>query len=239
MVSSEYLLVICIIGFYLFDSIMLLYGNEVILTESGGKWNLLFPINNFFILNKALFIPNPLTPYSPLLLLYWTSPENELDAVDSGALDNFIRALRPLKYMIGILFALMIFAVPIILIRYGAEKKFIILLLTVYINILLIISYIGYYRSELNISVRKYILIIVESLICAPYALNILRKLSLNYYPGGYPFNALTSLFNSDIFQSLQASLLGHIDTKIVIEPDDDRRSKLQQIRQTICKLQQ
>lgn len=235
--SSELLLIIAIIAFYLFDSAILLYSNEVLLTESSGKWKLLCPNNNIFILNKLFYMPNPLIPINPLFRLYWTNMEAESEFISNNLLNNFIRVLIPLKLLTAILFSFLIFGVPIILTKFGSRHEFIILLIAIYANILSIIIYIGLNRGKFNLSLKKYIFIIFESFVCAPYAINLVRKLSLNHMPSGSSFKSICNTLNIDTFESLKNSLLVYLDNKIILENDAENLVKLKKQRQSIIEL--
>ena len=236
--SPEYLLILVIIVFYLLDSVILLYGNEILLTESNGKWNLLFPNKNFFILNKLLYVPNPLIPCNPLFRIYWSNVNVEIQTLNEESLNDYIRVLAPLKLMTVVLYSCLIFGLPIALTGFGTGMEFFILLLVIYINIFTIIVYLGFNRDKFDISLKKYIFIIFESFVCAPYAINLVRKLSLSHFPSGSVFISLKNILDPEAFKLLNNSLLAYIDDKIILESDEDYRGELQQIRQAIIKLQ-
>src|SRR5258706_16411317 len=66
------LLMAVVIGLYLYDSTLLLYCNEGVLTPRGkADWSVGFGSDHARILGKEVFIPNPFLPHRPLFRLSW------------------------------------------------------------------------------------------------------------------------------------------------------------------------
>ena len=73
--SFEALLIIGVLGFYIYDSAILMFSNELIFTKSYGKWSASFPTTRLRVMKKLLFFPNPLTPFNLIFVLSWTTKE--------------------------------------------------------------------------------------------------------------------------------------------------------------------
>jgi hypothetical protein len=133
--SFEIMLVLGVVGFYIFDSAMLLYSNELAYVQMKGRWSFVYPESHWQIFGKNPYIPNPLSPDSPLFRVYWTVSRSSEQQEDHEALQRFLGALNPLRHFTILLFALLIVGLPIVLSRFGTGLGFLILLGFVYITI--------------------------------------------------------------------------------------------------------
>ena len=135
--SFEIMLVLGVIGFYMLDSLMLLYVNELIYVQANtkGQWFFICPKLRWQILGKVPCIPNPLTPSSPLFRVSWpVSSPSELQE-DSESLQRFLNTLNPLRYFTILLFFLLVVGLPFVLFSFGGGFELLILIGLIYINI--------------------------------------------------------------------------------------------------------
>ncbi len=193
MLSFESLLILGIIGFYLYDSIMLFNVNELLLTKSHKVWFYKIPALDFQLLRKYPLLPNPLTPN---VAIFKTSWPKKSQLINESQLGDFIQCLAPVQSIINILLLLLLAYLPVIALIYGSGAKLLIIFTMIYLFISVILFYIFNNKDKLCISNSKFASIAFESLACPPFALNMVRKISLNYPNLGDPVDFARSVFD-------------------------------------------
>ena len=178
MPSFETLLPLGAIAFYLFDSSLLLYGNEVAAQRLGkhwtvsGGWNLMFG-------GRRVYLPNPLAPHALLVRAQWTvamTPEPSTLELLGGP---FERSLRTLRWVIVALAALLFTVLPAVSFFYGAGLALLGVFAFAYGLVVAALGVIYFNRAEVGVSRRRFTGLALESLACVPFAINLVRKLSL------------------------------------------------------------
>src|SRR5690349_15804083 len=102
----EVLLPLGAIGLYLFDSTLLLYANEVMFLRRRARWS--FAMSFGLLLGcRRLWCANPLTPAIPQFRLRWSDADGRQDQESGQELCAFLQALRPLQYLVGVLWLLL------------------------------------------------------------------------------------------------------------------------------------
>ena len=221
MPSFEVLLVLGVFGFYFYDSFMLLNINELILTRSVKSWSYKFPILGFQLLKKFPFLPNLLTPNVALFQVLW--PTND-DNLDSKALDVFIKSLIPIQMTVIILLLLILIYLPIVAFIYGSGVELLILFSTIYIVIASILIYIFTQKNNLHLTNIKFISIAFESIICPPFALNMVRKISLNYSINIDPYIFSNEMFDTNTKLLFKNNLCNVIEENMKFFEEDAPR---------------
>lgn len=175
--SAEYLLIGAVLVLYLYDSAVLLYDNEAVLYPSrGNRWRVLFASDAFQWKGKGVLLPNPFAPHRPLYRITWSmgeesTPENEVEepnhlfgwlAVQVGFMAFALFILLPAGLFARHRDAFMLAAIVSF---YGAATS--------------ALSYIWIQRRQLRCSGAAFVRLAFESLTCPPFALNLVRHLSL------------------------------------------------------------
>jgi hypothetical protein len=172
------LLLAGVVALYLYDSAVLLYHNEIVLLSrrngcrvSGGS--------TFELRGRHVFLPNPLCPHRPLFRLNW--PEyGEFDgntqSVQSRRVIVALSVIVPWMLLLLVLFAI---SLPYALFVMQTAQALLVWIAAVYAVIILILLHVYRHRKALNLSGRAVAAIALDALLCAPFALNIVRKISL------------------------------------------------------------
>lgn len=223
--SYEGLLVIGILAFYLYDSAMLLFFNDIIFVERYGTWSFACPSDRWQILGKLLYFPNPLKPDASLFRLTWsTDSQTSIDSQDE-ATERLIKALNPLRYLaLGLLF-IMIFGLPVVILILGTGLWFYILLAAIYITILLMLFYSYWRKGALGISRRVWATLAFEIVLCPPFALNIVRKLTLKHVLTSNPIDFARRYFMKESFHKLIHSVQMRLNEELELVDSDSHRS--------------
>lgn len=239
MASFETLLILGSLGFYLYDSSMLLYINEVTFTRGRRFWYFSCPGNNWLFLGKRLYIPNPLTPEAPLFRLYWTESDQHRGNGEES-LELFLLALVPLQYLMLTLFMFFFAWLPAVLFIYGSGPQLLWMFGIIYLNISVILYFIYRNKDVLGVSTRKYIMLLFESLACAPFALNILRKITLLQSPRRDPVEVGKELFKHEAFKEFVNIVIERVDEQLeLMDPDSPRYSALESYKVKISGMMQ
>ena len=180
--STEALIVLGVIAFYIYDSAILVYSNNLVFSESFGRWFVFFPSESWRISGKLLFIPNPLIPCNLLFLSNWTTSER-LSEDKLNNLLELINAARPLRIVVMSLMILLIIILPLSIFNYGVGFITLMSLLLIYIIILGMLIYTFLYRRKLGLDTKVFFSLAFEAISCPPFALNIIRKITLRQQP--------------------------------------------------------
>lgn len=176
--SFDALLELALVGLYVMDSARLLYADEFVYLEVGGRWKPGGLGPSVELMGRNLWVPNPLIPGHVVLRLCWPGNAGHEEPGELASLYALVRALNPLRYLTVGLFSLLIVGVPIALSRYGSDLAVMALVSLVYLTILamLVVSYRR--RRVLDLSGAAFAKIAFDSLVCPPLALNLVPKLS-------------------------------------------------------------
>ncbi|MCI0557330.1 MAG: hypothetical protein MN733_02465, partial [Nitrososphaera sp.] len=217
--SFETMLLLGIVGFYLFDSAMLLYVNELVFAEKDGKWVFGRPESGWQMLGRNLYIPNPLTPDYPLFRTSWaatSTPDEHLENIET--LQQFLNALKPLRYFTFGLFALLLIGLPLVLFGFGTGLVLLLLLGTIYCTISVMLIQVYRQREEFGLSGKTFAKLVFDSLACAPFALNLVRKITLRRSLAGDPICFAHQVLDADAFAQLVQVLCHRVDEESEFE---------------------
>ena len=166
------------IGLYLYDSTVLLYFDEGIVLPAGrDRWLVRFGSGNVRLMGKDLFLPNPLLPHRPLYRLSWRIPA--LPARADGKWQErraLFRSLAPMTW--GMALALFVL-LPLGLFSRLGEPMLLAALVLLYLSILAALSWVAFHRVRLPLPAKMLVLLAMECLVCPPFALNLVRTISL------------------------------------------------------------
>lgn len=221
MLSFETLLVLGVLFFYLYDSLMLLNINELIIQKSFKKWSYRFPIFGFQILRKFPLVMNLLMPNFLAFNLSWPSPKEEMD---SDKLETLIQSMLPLQIIASLLLLLIIFVLPVVAFLFDSGPQLLALFIFIYLLIIFSVCYLFICRNSLGLSGLKISSIAFECILCPPFAVNIARKVSLNYEIGSDPIDCSKTLFDKQTFELFKAELTSLLKTNMKYHEKDSAR---------------
>ncbi|KKW75972.1 hypothetical protein AAV96_15335 [Acinetobacter sp. AG1] len=212
----DILIVIGIVGFYIYDSAQLYFYNEFNITKG------IRPIFNFQHIsktlncfNKYLVIPNLFLSHQLIFKCAWKikniSSPTHLDSEDNIKIIS--KTLRPLQFLNILLFWLTIGILPILIIfKFGYIALTITVSLIYLLNVFSIIFVITK-RKVLQLSWSKVMQLLLDILLCPPFALNLLRKISLNYNIETEGTVLAAQILNTDNYQNLLNEIVHDIQT--------------------------
>lgn len=214
MISFEILLVLGAFGFYIYDSCMLLYVNEIVFLRGRRQWNFACPGVTWLLLGRSPYIPNPLTPEIAIFRVYW-SDTDQSSQNSNKSMEQFMTTLVPLQYLVGVLLAQFFVVLPFVLFLYGSGPQLLWVFGVIYLNIAVILIVVYRKKDILGVTQRKFLVLSFESLACAPFALNILRKLTLQRSLVGDPIEFAKIMFDKNVYISLVGVVSKKIDEQL------------------------
>lgn len=216
-----------IIGFYLYDSIMLLCYNEVVFSESFGRWTFSSPDNNLRVRHKALFMPNPLTPFRPMFRVTWSTNDSPLTEESTNELLKVVDLTRSLGIVVMLLFAEIALVVPTVIFTRGTGLLFLGTLMAVYLTILLALGLVYANRAGLALSNKRFASLAFDSLACPPFAINMLRKITLPKAAGLNPVSYAHHHFTKECFADFASKIKERLNEEIDYEKDTGQSNAL------------
>lgn len=236
MPAYELLLPLGALAFYLYDSTMLLYSNELLLDGGAARWRFNAG-SNFFLAGKRLCLPNLLEPQRALFRVAWSETDRR-DAQETPAqLQQFIAALRSLRPLVLLLLVLLLAGLPLSGLVFGAGFAMLAVIGAYYLVTIAGLIVVQRRRQALGLTTRDVLATAFDALACPPFAINLLRKLCLRRGIGG---NALA--FAADALQPPErAALLDVVAARVESELRgvDERTPRWQTLRAFTTYLQQ
>jgi hypothetical protein len=178
MEHSELLLLAIFGGLYLYDSALLLYANEaVLIPRRRGGWIVGFGSNRTTLKGRELYVPNPFFPNRPQYRLTWKyGGSSDLIA------PSWEQSQPPLKVFASLVFGLFISSfclLPIAMFGKGGDFLILMTFFLIYAHVILIVILLWLKREQIGLTNKEFFAIAFDFFICPPFALNVVRRLSL------------------------------------------------------------
>ena len=175
--QDQWWLMAGIAGLYLYDSALLLFHDEIVL-ETRRESHLVSGGAAMEFRHRHLFLPNPLCPQRPLIRMAWRVDE-PTEGMAQGLQGRRVRlALSVIAPWTWLLLGLFFVGLPGTL-WFGTEQLLLCWLVLTYFAIALMLGRVWRYRKALNLTGRAVAALAIDGLLCAPFAINMVRKISL------------------------------------------------------------
>ena len=221
-VEAEAGLMLAAAGLYLYDSALLLYRDEGVVSVVGRDgWAVRFG-PGIQIRGRYLFIPSPVTPHRPLFRLVW-KPET---AVAGDRRWTERRTLfEPLIPMVwGMLVSIFVLLPAGLFFRLG-DAMLLAAIAFLYLNILALLGWISLKRASFGLTGRRFAALAFEALICSPFALNLVRKISAEMPVDENLVDAARRLQKAHHWEASRRQILARIDEELDFEDEESGRA--------------
>ena len=163
-------------AFYLADSFVLLYADQLLVEQTAGSW---WPRRGSAMLlaGRRPFLPNPFAPQRPLLTFSLEQLLGSQPAQDDE-LRPLLEAIGPLRVLVLVLLVLF-GSMPVLLYVAGTGAAFLCWLGCVYAVVLLMAGVLWRRRRALGISPGTAAKLGFECIVCSPLAINLVRRVTL------------------------------------------------------------
>jgi hypothetical protein len=165
--------------FYLYDSSVLLYSNEAVLTcDRARHWAATTGWVGFVLAGRVLCVLNPFTPHRPSFRLNWNFNGLESENTDPSWSERTLqlKALAPLTLTAGIaLFILLPLGMFTALGRYAIIPA----LILMYGSTILALLKLRRMKDPAAFDRKRFFAFAFECLACPPFAVNMARRITL------------------------------------------------------------
>ncbi len=172
-------MIIGIIGFYIYDSLNLVFHNQIVFTEASKEWHAIFPSNRFRFASKFIYLANIFMPFQSVFLFSWPTTEKRPDRIQLNTLNKFLNSLIIFRILSVILWLTLIIIFPPILLMYGTIFNLAALMVVVYLSAIFIVFFLWRFKKRLNLSDKDFFSIALDVLACPPFGINVVRKITL------------------------------------------------------------
>jgi hypothetical protein len=222
--------------FYLYDSLVMLEPNELVLIESGGRWNAFVPLSDWQFRGKYVYLPNPFVPVQTLYRLDWHRSGGNLP--NPAVLDGFLAAQVFLRPVVLVLFFLLAVLLPVAICYVAPLRLLLAIVGEAYAFILIAALLLYRQRKGLLLDGKAALKLAMDGLLCAPFSLNLIRKLGLGYNWQGDPVAFAHGVMKQERFATLRDSLLRRIDKDLqMLDEEQPMHRTLQETRRRFSEM--
>jgi hypothetical protein len=223
MLTTEVLLMLLVTGLYLYDSALLLYANEGLLVTQGRQgWAVAFGSRHTTLRGRQLYVPNPLRPTQALFRLAWSAQQPPAGAQHgwSGQRADLARLSPAVWSLALVLFVLL----PVTLFARLGDLAVVLSFSLIYLNVLLMLALLWLDRRRLALTPRHWAMIALDLLICPPFALNVVRRLSLRVNIREDFIEAARHLLAPTDWEAIRPEILARLDDEMAVEEEGSPR---------------
>jgi len=225
-VSDELGLMLVMTGLYLYDSVLMLAINEAALVQGGRKrWRVAFGAQNYRLAGREPFLPNPFAPHGRIYRMTWAI-ESAAGKHDEAFLALLNEDARFKEFRVPVwLMAIALFVlVPAGLFSRLGHGCVLIAMALFYLCALFSLTRAYLNRERFGIGGRTVASIAVQSLVCPPFALNLIRKLCAAQRPRGDLLATAALLLPPCGIELAKVQCRKRLDEQIDLEPEGSAR---------------
>lgn len=174
MASMEALLLLGIAAFYLFDTALLLYRDEVVFAQCGRRWRASIGAG-FMLAGRYPVLPALLSPGAPVFRSTWGASVQG----HPPAADLILPVVGPLRWPARLIALLLFLALPLALLVNLDPRLMLGLLGLLYLVSSLSVAYVAHRRGILGLSRKDIAAIAFDVIACPPFAINLVRRITL------------------------------------------------------------
>jgi hypothetical protein len=221
--QAELALVLVAAGLYLYDSAMLLHGDEGVVIGERKRWAVKFG-SGILIRGRNLFLPSPLLPHQPIFRLVWRA-ERPAEPSSGQAWGERRRLFAPFAPLVWGMFVSIFVLLPIGLFTRLGEAMVLAAIALLYLNIVALLCWLALRRGALGLSRARLAMLSFESLVCSPFALNLVRKISAAMPVEDDLIRVARRLQSVDDWALSRAQVIARIDEELDFEALESKRA--------------
>ena len=169
----EVLLPLGALAFYAYDCCLLLFDNETVQHWAGGSWLPQAP-TSIVLMRKRLLLLDLLRP--DRLCLRTAAEPADLAPAPAGLL---LKAMRPLQAGVLMLAVLLWLVLPTVSLVLGAGLALLAVFAAYYACVVALLVITSNRRVALGLGTKAYWAIALDCILCPPFAVNLVRKITL------------------------------------------------------------
>lgn len=225
-VDAELLLGPAIAVLYLKDGLLMLQPDEAVLVRGWrGRWRAGFGPRDWRLRGRAPWLCHPFKPQQPVLRLRWDAARTAA-ALPPAAPADVPAELLALGPWVGVIWLLLFVGLPIAFYGHLGLRVLLAVLAELYVAIAIALVLVYRRRAALGLSGRAFAVLAFEVLACAPYAANLVRRLSLPRRVDEDLVTASDRLLKGDALADMRAQCLRRIDDELEALDGDSARAR-------------
>lgn len=216
--SAEAAVMLLVVGLYLQDALLLLYDNEGVLEVNGAaRYRIHLGARALHLAGRNPFLPNPFTPWRPIYRLAWEMgpPLADRSATQRAVLGRSNAALGSVAWGLVPLAMGLFVGLPLCLYLNIGWRLFLMLVAAMYAAAFSMLWILWRRRRELTLDGKRFALICLETLVCLPCALNLVRKVSTQLSIGTDLVDTARAYASEGDVQRLIGEILRRLDEDI------------------------
>ena len=211
------------VGLYVYDSLLMLYDNEYLFSRSRRRWRATTG-SAFVLFGRRVTLQNPFLPHRPVFRVAVGDADfGDEDVVDAAMPDTdaFLRALGPLQFIAQVQLALLFLVLPLSLGVFGPDWISLSVVASFYVLTLLSLCLAGARREVLGLDRKALFSLWSDGILCAPFAVNIVRKISLHWKIGPSPVRFAKARFDRSALDAFAGLLDSRLAAECTAAPED------------------
>ena len=202
-----------LVGLYLKDCLLLLGRDEAVLVRGWrGRWRAGFGLLDWRLRRREPYLCNPFAPWQPVLRLRWDA------AAEPGPAPGAALAAAPeagLGPWVSVIWLLLFVALPVTFYGQLGLRAILTVVAALYLYIAVSLVLVWRRRVALGLSASAFGVLAFEVLACAPYAANLVRRLSLHRPVDEDLLSASARLLDARAQAQVHAECLARIDDEL------------------------
>ena len=216
--SSEILVLLLAAGLYLYDSILLLYCDEGVIAPRGDHWRVRFG-SRVRLRGREFFLPNLLLPHRPVFRLTWRP--DLAGTSEFQRLDQLKTQFGPLGLLVWLMAIALFVIVPLGFFTRLGESLSIAAICMLYGFIVAALVWVGLHRQRFQLTGGRFVIVAIEVLICSPFGINLVRRLSTNMAFNESLLDAARNLQRPEHWIESRKEFIDRLQELIDVESDD------------------
>ena len=185
-ITTEVQIVLAICLFYLYDAALGLQSDEGLLLH-GRRWRAILATQGFELRKVWLVWPSVVLPHRAVYRMRWSNTcidlPGQYSASQAGALAEHATSFKPFAIPLYALAMLLFVALPLALFVLHSEVVLLVLAALIYLCTLCIAFLALRHGRKGHTDAKTARAIALQIMLCPPFALNTVQKLSLTYAP--------------------------------------------------------
>jgi hypothetical protein len=231
--SAEMQIILAICIFYLYDAALGLQADEGLLRRARKSWHAQLATQGFELHRAYLLWPPVLLPHQPVYRLRWNPARIQLPAGPQAMqeLARHAASFTPFALPLYLLALLLFAALPIAFFVLYSEAAQLVALALIYLNTLWLALLCMRHGRQGHTDAKTARSIAIQILLCPPFALNAVRKLSQAYAPACDLPQAAQQLVAHSHWQALAQAMHATIEEQMAELQDSGHADDAQRLR--------
>lgn len=223
--SAETWLVLLALGLYLYDALLLLESDELVLVQRAGGWQPAFGANGWKLARREPLMTNPFSPWQPLARVRWSFEQGLADGIALAAAPALPAVALAPRIGVALLWAIVFVALPLCLFVFRHTVGMLAVIAALYATVVFVLLGLRRDAAALGLPAGKFRMMCIECIACPPFAINVVRRVTL-----AVPANAELAWIAAQArragrLEALKAQLARRVAEQIDAEPEGSARS--------------